>query len=388
MNVLVINSGSSSLKFQVIDMNTKQTLCKGLVERIGLDGILNYQPGNGEKRSQHLEIPDHNTALGYVLDTISCNIDAVGHRIVHGGAGVSAPLIINDKMLVEFEKYNSLAPLHNPACLLGVKAAQKFISDVPHVASFDTAYYTGMEDEDFLYALDYSLYEKYGYRKFGFHSASHKYVNLRAAAITGISPDKLHAISCHIGGGVTVAASIGCEGVDTSVGYGTVCGVPMGTRSGDVDPDVILNMIEEQGMSAKEVKEIIYKKSGLLGLSAVSSDIRDILNASSRGNKRAELALRIFSRSIRRFIGALAMSLQGRMDALIFTAGIGENSAIVRSMICRNLDVLGIKIDENLNNSCSGESIISAADSRVKVIVVPTNEELMIATQTIETIRS
>ena len=387
MNVLVINSGSSSIKFRVIDMNNETTLCKGLIERIGIDGILTFQAGDDEKETKTLDIPDHRVALGYLLENISDRIDAVGHRIVHGGAEVQEPVVLNDEMLAGFEKYNALAPLHNPAGLLGVAAAREVLPDIPHVASFDTAYYTGMKDEAYIYGLDYSLYEKYGYRKFGFHSASHRYVNLRAAEITGIDKDDLHSISCHIGGGVTVAASIGCVGIDTSLGYGTVCGVPMGTRSGDVDPDVILNMIDEQGISAKDVKNIIYKKSGLAGISGVSSDLRDIINAADKGNERADLALRIFSRSIRRFIGALSVSLEGRMDALIFTAGIGENSALIRSMVCKGLSIIGIELDDYLNNNCNGEAVISSAGSRVKVLVIPTNEELMFATQTIEAIR-
>ena len=387
MNVLVINSGSSSIKFRVIDMDTETSLCRGLIERIGVDGKLTFQPYEGEKLIQDIDIPNHKTALGILLENITDRIDAVGHRIVHGGAGVQAPVVMTDAMLADFEQYNALAPLHNPAGLLGVAAAREVLPGIPHVASFDTAYYTGMKDEDYIYALDYSLYEKYGYRKFGFHSASHRYVNLRAAEITGIAKEDIHAISCHIGGGVTVAASIGCVGIDTSVGYGTVCGVPMGTRSGDVDPDVILNMIDEQGMTAKEVKDIIYKKSGLAGISGISSDLRDIIEAADKGDKRSDLALRIFSRSIRRYIGALSVSLEGRMDALIFTAGIGENSSLIRSMVCRGLEVLGIRVDEELNKKCNGEAVISAADSGVKVIVIPTNEELMIAAQTIEAIR-
>ena len=387
MNVLVINSGSSSLKFQIINSDTEKSLGKGLIERIGLDGILNYQPEGGDKTVKNLDIPDHKTALGYLLETITFDIDAVGHRVVHGGDGVTEPLVITPELLKSFEQYTPLAPLHNPACLLGIEAAREKLPEVPHVASFDTAYYTGMKDEDYIYGLDYSYYKDHGYRKFGFHGASHNYVNLRAADITGINTGDLRAISCHIGGGVTVTASKGCVGIDTSLGYGTVCGVPMGTRSGDIDPEVLLHMIEEDNLSAAEVKEIIYKKSGLLGISGISSDLRDILKGIEEGNYRADLALRIFTRSIRRFVGALSMSLEGRMDALIFTAGVGENSAIVRSMVCKGLEILGIELDEELNSSCRGEAVISTAASRVKVLVIPTNEELMIARQTAEAVK-
>ncbi|HAK44296.1 MAG TPA: acetate kinase, partial [Spirochaeta sp.] len=277
-----------------------------------------------------------------------------------------------------------LAPLHNPACLLGVEAEQSRLPDIPHIASFDTAYYSGMKEEAYIYALDYKCYEELGYRKFGYHGASHKYVNIRAAEFTGIDLSDFRSISCHIGGGVTIAASIGGMGVDTSLGYGTVCGAPMGTRSGDVDPEVILQLITRDGYSPKAVKELIYKKSGLLGISGISSDLRDILNAAEDNNPRAKLALNIFTLSIRRYIAALAPSLDGRMDALIFTAGIGENSAATRSMICRGLEIFGIRLDEKLNADCREEAVISAADSIVKILVIPTDEEMMMGIETEE----
>lgn len=396
MYILVLNSGSSSLKFQIIDMKLRSTLGKGLIERIGIDGILNFQAAGKDKVIKKLDIPDHNTALGYALESIIdqsngiisnlSEINAVGHRIVQGGGGMTGSVVITPELLLEFDKYTSLAPLHNPACLLGVAAAQAKLPDIPHVASFDTAYYGGMKEEDYIYGLDYSCYEKYGYRKFGYHGASHKYVNMRAVDILGIDKTDLRTVSCHIGGGVTLAASIGGIGVDTSVGYGTVCGPLMGTRSGDVDPEVLLQLISKNGFSAEEVKEIIYKKSGLLGISGISSDIRDILKAADENNSRAKLALNIFTRSIRRYIGALSVSLDGRMDALIFTAGIGENSDTIRDMICAGLDVLGIKLDKNLNEGCRGEAIISTTDSAVKILVIPTDEEMMMAIETVETL--
>jgi acetate kinase len=378
-------------------MSRKTTLGKGLIERIGIDGILNFQPAGKDKIIRKLDIPDHDTALGYALKSIIdepegiisdlSEIKAVGHRIVQGGGSMTGPVVITPELLKEFDKYTPLAPLHNPACLLGVAAAQAKLPDIPHVASFDTAYYGGMKEEAFIYGLDYTCYEKLGYRKFGYHGASHKYVNMRALEVLGADKKDLRTISCHIGGGVTLAASIGGIGVDTSVGYGTVCGPLMGTRSGDVDPEVILQLIDRDGYSAAEVKELIYKKSGLLGLSGLSSDIRDILAAAETDNKRAQLALNIFARSIKRHIGALSVNLNGRMDALIFTAGIGENSAKIRQMVCSGLEVLGIKLDKNLNEGCRGESIISAADSAVNIIVIPTDEEMMMAIETQETIR-
>ncbi len=398
MNVLVINSGSSSIKFQLIDMDKRCTLGKGLIERIGIDGILNFQPEGGERCVRKLDIPDHKTGLDYALESITdkssgiinnlSEIHAAAHRIVQGGAAMTGPVIITPELLKEFEKYTPLAPLHNPACLLGVSAAQVLLPGIPHVASFDTAYYSGMTEEAYTFALDYDCYEKLGYRKFGYHGASHRYVNLRAAEFLGADKTDFRTISCHIGGGVTVAASIDGEGVDTSLGYGTVCGAPMGTRSGDVDPEVILQLISRDGYTAEEVKEMIYKKSGLLGISGISSDIRDILQAIEDGNARAELALNIFTRSIRRFIGALSTSLDGRMDALIFTAGIGENSDTVRSMICKGLEISGIKIDEELNSGCRNEAVISSSDSAVKILVIPTNEEMMMAIEAVETLNN
>ena len=395
MNVLVINSGSSSLKFQLIDMNRKETLGKGLIERIGIDGILNFQPAGNEKIVRNIDIPDHDTALSLALESILdsksgliddiSGIDAAAHRIVQGGASMKGPVVITDELLKEFDKYTPLAPLHNPACLLGVAAARNILPDIPHIASFDTAYYSGMTETDFIYALNYSVYEKSGYRRFGYHGASHKYINLRAAEMLGNKED-LRTVSCHIGGGVSLAASIGCIGVDTSLGYGTVCGVPMGTRSGDVDPEVILQLIENDGMSAEDVKKLIYKESGLLGVSGVSSDVRDIMEAASGGNKRAELALNIFTKAIRRYVCALSGSLKGRMDALIFTAGIGENSGTIRADICKGLEILGIRIDNKLNEGCREEAVISLPDSRVKILVIPTDEEMMMAIETIETL--
>ena len=360
MNVLIINSGSSSLKFQLINMTGRTTLCKGLIERIGIDGILNFKVPGSEEVTTNLDIPDHNKALSIALSSITdaengvvkdlSEINAVGHRIVQGGPGMNGPRLIDDNLITEIKKYTPLAPLHNPACLLGVQAAKNLLPAIPHVASFDTAYYGGMNEEDYVYGLEYSCYTKYGYRKFGYHGASHNYVNRRAKELLEAEGDDLRTISCHIGGGVTIAASIGGVGVDTSLGYGTVCGAPMGTRSGDVDPEVILQLISRDGFTTDEVKELIYKKSGLLGISGVSSDTRDILRTAEEGNERSQLALKIYSKAIRRYIAALSTSLRGRMDALIFTAGVGENSYPIRSMICSGLEVFGIKLDEEKNN--------------------------------------
>ena len=396
MNILVINNGSSSMKFQIFNMNNGAVLCKGLVERIGIDGSITFEASGSEKIKFDASIPDHLTAIDLALKQVTdpekgvlkslSEIDAVGHRIVHGGSTLTKSEIITPEVEDKIEKNSALAPLHNPAGLQGIHAVRSLLPDIPHTASFDTAYYSGMKKSAYVYGLDYSCYSENGYRKFGFHGSSHQYVNRRAADLCGINREDLRAVSCHIGGGVTLAASIGCVGVDTSLGYGTVCGVPMGTRSGDVDPEIILQLISRDGMSADEVKDLIYKKSGLLGISGISSDIRDIISGSGEGNERAELALDVFTHSIRRYVSALASSLGGRMDALIFTAGIGENSALVREMICCGLEILGVRLDKDLNDSCRGEEIISSSDSDVKVLVVPTNEELMIATEAMELI--
>lgn len=394
MNILVINSGSSSMKFQIFNMEDSTTLCRGLVERIGIDGGLTFQAEGKEKIKIETSIPDHDTAIDMALKQVTAEgtgvltslsqIDAVGHRIVHGGSTLTKPELVNDDIEKKIENNVGLAPLHNPAGLLGIRAVRHFLPKVPHVVSFDTAYYSGMPKEAYTYALDYESYSERGYRKFGFHGASHHYVNLKAAELCDSNKDDFRAISCHIGGGVSIAASIGCVGVDTSVGYGTVCGVPMGTRSGDVDPEVLLQLIMRDGMKPEEVKNLIYKKSGLLGISGISSDIRDIISGSEEGKERAVLALNIFTRSIRRYICALAASLAGRMDALIFTAGVGENSALIRSMICDGLEILGVKIENSLNENCRGEDVISSVDSGVKILVVPTDEEMMIAMETKE----
>ena len=388
LNILVINSGSSSLKFQIINMDTEQVLCSGGAERIGLDGAVSYRQAGRDSQGFKKHLPDHSAALVEILRLVNVPIDAVGHRLVHGGPEATLPVLINDETLRILERYTPMAPLHNPAVITGIEAARKMLPDVPQAGSFDTSYYSAMPEEAFIYPLPFNLYADNGYRKYGFHGSSHSFVNLRAADMLGIRREDFRAVSCHIGGGVTVAASIGCRGVDTSVGYGTVCGVPMGTRSGDVDPDVILHMIKEEGYSADDVKRVIYRESGLLGISGVSSDVRDVLEAADAGSANADLAIRIYTRSLRRFIGALSVSLEGRMDALIFTAGAGEKSPRIRALICSGLEVLGAELDEDLNGSCRGESIISKPDSGVKILVIPTNEELMIARQTLEIIRS
>ncbi len=398
MKILIINSGSTSIKFQIFKMDNEQTICKGLVDRVGNNSVIKIET-SVFKKEFNINVENHKQGLETVLNLLTSDdtgilkdiseIDAVGHRLVHGGDKLTRPMLITPEVVSVVEDNLNLAPLHNPPGLLGVQAITALLPELPQCASFDTAYYSDMSQAAFSFGLGYEYYEKYGLRKFGFHGASHKYINLRAAEMLGLPKEKLHTVSAHIGGGVSLTSSIGCRAVDTSLGLGTACGVPMGTRAGDVDPDAVLHLITEAGFSAAEVKDIIYKKSGLAGISGVSPDLRDILKAADEGQERSVLALEIFVRSIRKYIGKLACTLDGRMDALIFTAGIGENSAVIREKICSGLEVLGIEIDSELNDSAAGvESVISSSQSKVKVLVIPTNEEWMMASETKEVLEN
>jgi acetate kinase len=393
MIILVINSGSSSLKIQLMDMTGKKVLCKGLIERIGLaEGSFTYSQGNGEKIVETREIPDHETGISLALKSITdqqtgvikdlSEIDAVGHRIVHGGEKIKKPEFLTDEIIRIIQDCVQLAPLHNPANLLGVKAMKKHLPDAPHVGVFDTAFHTTIPEKAYIYPLAYEYYTEHGIRRFGFHGTSHHYVSLRSAEILDIKPEKFNCISCHFGNGVSISAIQNGKSVDTSLGFGTMAGVPMGTRAGDLDPDIILYLIDQLKMSVTEVRHLIYKNSGLKGLSGLTNDMRDIIEAALKGEKRPQLALRIFTRSARKIIGAMATVLGGKLDAIIFTAGIGENVPEIRSMICEGLEILGARIDLHKNLIRGKEAIISTDDSRVKLMVVPTNEELMIALET------
>lgn len=390
MIILVINSGSSSMKFQLMDMKNREILCKGLVERIGLEeGTFSYQPGQGEGQVQSREIPDHEAGISLALKSITdpqagvikdlSEIDAVGHRIVHGGEKIKKSELLTDEIIKIIQDCADLAPLHNPSNLLGVKAMKKLIPDVPHIGVFDTAFHTTIPEKAYIYPLAYEYYTEHGIRRFGFHGTSHQYVSLRAAEILGIKPENFNCISCHFGNGVSITAVQNGKSVDTSLGFGTVCGVPMGTRAGDLDPDIILYLIDHLKMSVAEVRHLIYRDSGLKGVSGLTNDMRDIVSAALAGEKRPKLALRIFTRSARKIIGAMATVLEGKLDAIIFTAGIGENIPEIRTMICKGLEIFGAKIDLKKNHVRGKEAIISTNDSRIKLMVVPTNEELMIA---------
>lgn len=393
MIILVINSGSSSIKFQLIQTEGHQRLCAGLLERIGFEeGVFIYDPEGKEGLKRNLRIADHSRGITLMLGIIVdprlgvlhsvAQIGAVGHRVVHGGATISKAELVTEAVEAVIEQCAALAPLHNPANLMGIRAVRDLLPSVPHVAVFDTAFHAAIPPESYLFGLPYELYEKHGLRRFGFHGTSHHYVSLRAAELLDRDPRDFTCVSCHMGNGVSLAAvRNGCS-VDTSLGFGTMCGVPMGTRAGDVDPAVILYMMDTLGMSTRDVYQVLYFESGLKGLSGVSNDMRDVAAAAEAGNARARLALTVFAHAARKHIAGLATNLGGRLDALVFTAGIGEHSKECRRLICSGLEVLGVQLDAERNVVDGGEAIVSSPDSRVSVLVIPTNEELMIALET------
>ena len=393
MIILVINSGSSSIKFQLVQTEGHLRLCSGLLERIGFEeGVFTYAPEGKERLRRNLRIVDHSHGISLILDIIVDprfqvlrsvdQIGAVGHRVVHGGAAVSKAELVTDAVEAVIERCAGLAPLHNPANLMGIRAVRNMLPSIPHVAVFDTAFHAAMPAESYLFGLPYEFYEKHGLRRYGFHGTSHHFVSIRAAEILGRDPRDFTCVSCHMGNGVSLAAVRNGVSVDTSLGFGTMCGVPMGTRAGDVDPAAILYMIDTLGMTTKEVSQLLYFESGLKGLSGISNDMRDIVETAEAGNVRAGLALAVFAHASRKHIAALATSLHGRLDALVFTAGIGEHSPACRRLICSGLEVLGICLDGERNKIDGEEAIISSPASRVPVLIVPTNEELMIALET------
>jgi len=393
MIILVINSGSSSLKFQLWDTDKKLLLCKGREERIGLaDGIFNYEANGREKIKETRSIPNHKVGTQMVLDQITDpkhgvigsikEIEAVGHRIVAGGAQITKSELVTPELEKLIEKSTYVAPLHNPANLIGLRAIKELLPSVPNVGVFDTAFHSTMPEEAFVYPIQWEYYEKHGIRRFGFHGTSHQYVSMRAAEMLGKKVEDFNCITCHMGNGVSLTAVKGGKSVDTSLGFGTLCGVPMGTRCGDVDPAILLYLLDDLKMDVKQVHELLYKNSGFKGVTGLSNDARDIEDAASKGNHRAALALKIFGHYAKKYIGGLATELGGRLDAIIFTAGIGENSPHLRELSCDGLEVLGAKLDKAKNNVKGKEAVISTDDSKVKIMVVPTNEELMIALDT------
>ena len=392
MNVLVINAGSSSLKYQLLNPESGVLLAKGLCERIGIDGKFTYKAdGKTAKDAVDVPMPTHAEAIQAVMDALTDpangvigsmkEIDAVGHRVVHGGEAFNKSVLITDEVLKAIEDCIPLAPLHNPANLTGIRACQKVMPGVPMVAVFDTAFHQTMPARAYMYALPYEYYENDKVRRYGFHGTSHKYVAGRAAAMLGKKPEDLKLISCHLGNGSSVTAVDGGKSVDTSMGFTPLAGVPMGTRSGDLDAGILQYIMNKYGLSIDEMLNVLNKKSGVQGVSGVSSDFRDLTDAFEKGNERAGLAVDMFNYGVKKLIGAYAAAMGG-VDAIIFTAGVGENSAEQRMAIASGLEFMGVKMDAEANKARGKETVISAPDSRVKVLLIPTNEELMIAMDT------
>lgn len=391
--IIAINAGSSSLKFQLFDMPEEKVITKGIVERIGLAHAVFTIVVKGEKRTKELEIPNHEVAVQLLLNELTAHeiiaeldeIVGVGHRVVHGGEDFSQSVLITDEVMDKISKLSDLAPLHNPANLTGILAFKRVLPDVPAVAVFDTAFHQSMPESSYLYSLPYSYYTEYGIRKYGFHGTSHKYVSERAAELLGRPLEQLRLISCHLGNGASIAAIEGGKSIDTSMGFTPLAGVTMGTRSGDIDPALIPFIMQKTEKSADEVLDVLNKQSGMLGVTGFSSDLRDIEMAAEEGNDRAELALEIFANHIHKYIGSYAAKMYG-VDAIIFTAGIGENSDVVRERVLRGLEFMGVYWDPALNKVRGREAFINYPHSPVKVIIIPTNEEVMIARDTIELI--
>ncbi len=393
MKILVINAGSSSLKYQLIDMDAMNVMAKGLCERIGIDGskLTHKNAAKGTETVFEKPMKDHSDAITMVIDALvdgDCGviasmdeIGAVGHRVVHGSEIFADSCVITDDVMKALEQCSPLAPLHNPANIIGIEACKKIMPGVPQVAVFDTAFHQTMPKKAYMYALPYEYYEKYKIRKFGFHGTSHRFVSAEAAKMLGKPIEDLKIITCHLGNGSSVSAVDGGKCVDTSMGFTPLDGVVMGTRTGSMDPAVVTYIMENEGMTAKEVDNLMNKKSGVFGVSGVSSDFRDLTKASEEGNERAALAIDMFTYSVKKLIGAYAAAMGG-VDAVVFTAGVGENDAASRAAIVDGLEFMGIKID-NEANKVRGKAVdVSAADAAVKTLVIPTNEELMIAIDT------
>lgn len=398
MNILVINCGSSSLKYQLIDSESEKVLAKGLCERIGIDGsAITHQPAGGEKVTTEVDMPNHTAAVKYVIEKLVDpqvgvvssldEIGAVGHRIVHGGEKFASSVVIDDEVIKAVEECNDLAPLHNPANLIGINSCKEIMPNVPMVAVFDTAFHQTMPKKAYLYGLPYEYYEKYKVRRYGFHGTSHDFVSSRAAEILGKKREDLKIIVCHLGNGASVSAVQNGKCVDTSMGLTPLEGLIMGTRSGDIDPAIISFIADKEGLSADDVVNICNKKSGVLGLSGgFSSDFRDLGNAADGGNEKAKAALETWSYRVAKYVGAYAAAMNG-VDVIVFTAGVGENNFSARAQICEYLGYLGVTVDKEANNKRGEEVIISTPDSKTTVMVVPTNEELAIARETLRLVK-
>ncbi len=390
MNVLVINAGSSSLKYQLIEMKTQEVLAKGLCERIGIDGKYKHE-AKGEVFAGEYSMANHSDAIRLLAERLldpqhgviksMSEIDAVGHRVVSAGEKFADSVLITKESIAAIEECCPLAPLHNPANLTGISACEEVMPGIPQVAVFDTAFHAKMPANAYVYALPYEFYEKYGVRRYGFHGTSHRFVSQKCAEALGRPIEQLKIITCHLGNGSSIAAVNGGVSVDTSMGFTPLEGLPMGTRSGNIDPAIVEFLCEKEGVGVKDVLNILNKKSGMTGVSGVSSDFRDIGKAAEEGNKRAELALDIFAYSVKKFIGAYAAAMGG-VDAVVFTAGVGENDTDMRLRITKNLEFMGIKVDAQKNNVRGKLTDISAEGATVRTLVIPTNEELVIAQDT------
>jgi acetate kinase len=388
--ILAINAGSSSLKFQLLDMPAEKLVTKGAVERIGLSDSIFTISVKGEKKKEVTSIPDHEEAVRKLLEKLTSlhiiqslkEIEGVGHRVVHGGEDFDDSALVTDEVIKKIENLSDLAPLHNPANLVGIRAFREVLPDVPEVVVFDTAFHQSMGSEAFLYSVPYQYYTDYGVRKYGFHGTSHKYVTMRAADILNRPLKDLRLISCHLGNGASITAVRDGKSIDTSMGFTPLAGVTMGTRSGDLDPALIPYIMDKTGINATEVINVLNKKSGLLGISGFSNDLRDLEKEARRGNKRAKLAIDVFVERIQKYIGSYAAKMAG-VDAIIFTAGIGEHSSLVRERVLDGLQFMGVFVDPERNKINGKETFISAEHSPVKVLVIPTNEEVMIARDTV-----
>ena len=393
MKILVLNCGSSSIKYQFFSLKDNTLVAKGIVEKIGMKGsFLKHEKENGQKVMFEGEILDHEIGVEYILGVLSSpkhgciknlnEISAVGHRVVHGGELFTESKLVNDDVIDALVKYTELAPLHNPPNLKGIYALRSLIPTIPQVAVFDTAFHTSMPKHAYMYAIPYALYKKYGIRRYGFHGTSHRYVSARACEILGVNPEGLKIVTCHLGNGASVCAVKDGVSVDTSMGFTPLEGLIMGTRSGDIDMGAVSYIMDKEKIGTKSASTLFNKHSGLLGISGISSDFREIREAASKGDERCLLAIKMFDYRVRKYIGSYAAAMGG-IDVLIFTGGIGENSDVTRAGICEGLEFLGIELDEQINTGSRGQEIlINKPGARVKIMVVPTNEELMIAIDT------
>lgn len=397
MKILVINCGSSSLKYQVLNMDGEILMAKGLVERIGMDGsVITHEKIGEDKWVNEVPMESHKEAIKQVLDAIvdpdhgvlsdMSELGAVGHRVVHAGEKFASSVMITPEVIAALEECVDLAPLHNPPNLLGIEACQELMPNTPMVGVFDTAFHQTMPPESFIYAIPYEMYTKHGIRRYGFHGTSHKYVAQRAAELLNNNLDEMKIITCHLGNGASVSAIKYGKCIDTSMGFTPLEGLVMGTRSGDIDPAIVTYMRQKENLEQGQANEILNKKSGVLGISGISSDFRDIEAAAEEGNERAILALKVFAHKVRFYIGAYIAEMNG-VDAIVFTAGVGENDIGMRDIICNNLGNLGIKLDVVKNKVRGQEMIISRDDSPVKIVLIPTNEELMIARDTLQIVK-